>query len=330
MALTANLEVSRFVDQGLRLFPVYQSVHVYKGSLLGFYGGYVRPLVAGDQFAGVAYEEKDNTSGQSGDLNVRSYTEGDFVLPLTSAAVTGNGRGVYASDDATVVYAMGSNSLIGSQLTVHTTANYAVVRIYVQGNKQVGLPHLGTETYPFTLTSAQNFGQVYVRSNVASGTARGLYLRHYMAGGVGGEALRAFATCENAAPVDTVNGAHVSLNFGSSAGNVTGLGCALRATLHCNARSITGTTAALQAELYGEASGDVGGAMSCIRCVLDGSDGTALTNLLTKAYLMDIAAAAGEGNMVEAGSTLGTAYGGLKVRVNGTPMYIPLYVAAPS
>ena len=41
-----------------------------------------------DLFAGVAYEEGDNSSGSNGDIACRVYTQGDFQAAVTSAAVT--------------------------------------------------------------------------------------------------------------------------------------------------------------------------------------------------------------------------------------------------
>lgn len=81
MALTASREVDHYVDQELRSMPVAASTKVYKGALVGIQqDGYARGLVAGDRFCGVAYEEIDNTSGASGEKQVRVYTLGDFAL----------------------------------------------------------------------------------------------------------------------------------------------------------------------------------------------------------------------------------------------------------
>ena len=69
MALTANQEVDRLVDQELRQYGLTASAHVYKGGFVGLaIDGYVRAFVAGDLFLGLAYEEGDNTSGANGDV----------------------------------------------------------------------------------------------------------------------------------------------------------------------------------------------------------------------------------------------------------------------
>jgi len=72
MALSANREVDRYVDQELRSYQVATGAHVYKGGFVGLNAsGYVRALAAGDRCAGLAYEEADNTSGLNGDVAVR-------------------------------------------------------------------------------------------------------------------------------------------------------------------------------------------------------------------------------------------------------------------
>jgi predicted RecA/RadA family phage recombinase len=121
MALTANRDLDRYVDQELRAIPVKGGSHIYKGALVGLASGYARPLVAGDAFAGIAYEEMDNTSGSDGMASVRVFTLGDFEHALASASRVNNGAAVYASDDGTITLTAGSNSLIGKQVDVPST-----------------------------------------------------------------------------------------------------------------------------------------------------------------------------------------------------------------
>ena len=129
MALTANREVDRYVDQELRTLPVKGSTHIYKGAFVGLSGGYARGLVAGDAFAGIAYEELNNT-GSDGAAVIRVFTLGDFELALTSASRTNNKSPVYASDDATLTLTASGNSFLGHQIDV-PGANKIVLRIQV-------------------------------------------------------------------------------------------------------------------------------------------------------------------------------------------------------
>ena len=114
MALTANRDLPRLVDQDIREFPVATNVKIYKGALLSIRStGYVGPLVAAEQFAGVAYEEVDNTGGANGAKKVKAFVRGGFEHALASAAVTDLGDAVYASADDTITKTSASNTFIG-------------------------------------------------------------------------------------------------------------------------------------------------------------------------------------------------------------------------
>jgi len=114
MALTANREVNRYVDQELRSYPVKGSTHIYKGSLVGLdANGYTRPLSAGDQAVGLAYEEMNNSTATDGKVDIRVFTQGDFVHALQGAARSNIGDAVYASDEETLTFTSTNNSLVG-------------------------------------------------------------------------------------------------------------------------------------------------------------------------------------------------------------------------
>lgn len=122
MALTANSDVDHYVDQELRAFPVKGGVHIYKGALVGHCGGFARPLLARDQFLGIAYEEMDNTedstTGSDGDVLVRVYTQGDFGFPRPGVLAGDLGRQVYGSADDQVTFTPVGNSLLGRCMNV--------------------------------------------------------------------------------------------------------------------------------------------------------------------------------------------------------------------
>ncbi len=114
MALTANRAVDHYTDQELRSLKIAASAQVFKGGFIGITsGGYARPLVAGDEFVGIAYEEADNSAGADGDVSVRVYTLGDFGHALSGAAITNLGDAVYASADDTLAFTSTSNSYVG-------------------------------------------------------------------------------------------------------------------------------------------------------------------------------------------------------------------------
>jgi len=114
MALTENREVEHFVDQEIRRYPVAAGAQVFKGGFVGLdTNGYARPLNAGDQCVGLAYEQADNSNGIDGEKHVRVYTQGDFLLTLAGATRANIGQAVYASDDETLTFTATANSLVG-------------------------------------------------------------------------------------------------------------------------------------------------------------------------------------------------------------------------
>ena len=112
----------------------------------------------------------------------------------------------------------------------------------------------GNSTTRLKTSSANTkFLQYYFENTATSGDNRAMYLRLYLSGaGSGGEAARIFTTINDVAG-GTAHGAHISLNFGST-GELTGLGVAVRGTLHVpdDAGWTGGTLSAIQAEIYAD------------------------------------------------------------------------------
>lgn len=152
MSLSANRDLPRFVDQELRSFRVKASTHIYKGAFVGFdrASGYVRPLAAGDMFAGIAYEECDNSSGSNGDKACRVYTQGDFQAALTSAAITDVGKPVFASADDTLTFAGGGTaSYVGLCVDVPASGKI-ILRLAPQTMSQ----HVKSVTVPLSSSTS--------------------------------------------------------------------------------------------------------------------------------------------------------------------------------
>jgi hypothetical protein len=131
MALTANRDLKRYVDQELRSYAVAASQHIWKGALLGIERstGYVRNLVAGDVFAGVAYEEMDNSSGSGAAKNVRLYTQGDFILTVNNATQALAGSLVFALDSETTGLTSSQGASHCGMLLGMVSASQGIVRI---------------------------------------------------------------------------------------------------------------------------------------------------------------------------------------------------------
>jgi hypothetical protein len=161
MALTANRELNRYVDQELRSFPVAAGAHIYKGVFVGVdrTTGFARNLVAGDVFAGIAYEEMDNTGGLDGAMSVRLYTQGDFILTVNGATQSWVGAPVYATaNDVTSVAPPAGASYVGMLMNM-TGANQGVVRIMPLANPQI---ERSTQTPLTSLTTGATSNPVLI------------------------------------------------------------------------------------------------------------------------------------------------------------------------
>lgn len=187
----------------------------------------------------------------------------------------------------------------------------------------------GTAASPATTATAnKRFIDLYTQNTATSGDNRGIYNRFYLSGaGGGGESLRTYTTV-NAVAAGTAHGAHISLDFvsASGSGRVTGLGVAMRATLHIpsDASWAPGTIAAVQAEIYSDGTAsDTDGAteVSFIRVVNDGhADGIA--DVDDDAALIAISGGSiSSGNMVQAKSAAAVTHV-IRIKVNGTPYYL--------
>lgn len=129
-ALTASVERNKFVDQGVKTFPMAAATTIYKGGLVGLHPvtRLAKPLEGGDIFAGIAYKDCDNSAGAASALSVSVETQGDFVLPVTSVAVADEGKAVYGIADDTLSLLGHPDSFVGRIQSVHATG-YAVVRL---------------------------------------------------------------------------------------------------------------------------------------------------------------------------------------------------------
>lgn len=131
MALTTNRHVDHYVDQELRSLAVGAAKHVFRGGFVGLASsGYAQPLIAGDAFAGISYEECDNSAGAAAAKSVRVYTQGDFQLTLAGATVAHIGRPVFASADDALTFTANGNSCVGVVQDV-PTAGEIILRLAV-------------------------------------------------------------------------------------------------------------------------------------------------------------------------------------------------------
>lgn len=112
-ALSASYDARR-KDGVLIAYPVGAGAHVFKGALLAVAAtGLAQPAsdAPGLVFAGVAYEEADNTTGTAGAKSVRVLKTGVFTLAKAGAAQTDVGKTALVVDDATVSTAPTADNL---------------------------------------------------------------------------------------------------------------------------------------------------------------------------------------------------------------------------
>ena len=110
---------------------------------------------------------------------------------------------------------------------------------------------VGNSSAPYQWqTAGKNALGFWVKSLATSGDSRGLYLRLYLNGAGGGEAVRAFATAGAAsvATGGTMNGIHATASIGATGSSISGAANGGRFTLAADAvsRTLSGTLAAIQ------------------------------------------------------------------------------------
>jgi hypothetical protein len=182
-------------------------------------------------------------------------------------------------------------------------------------------------TFIGTLTIVSGGNTITTTNTATSGTYQPLVVDTTMSG-AGADGGRAkFGMSTNVALGSFSNALKAEVTYGAS-GRTTGLGSAFVAELSLSAGTSSGTYAPLELELNCASGASTGTTTSLIYASVNGTGaGTVDTN----GVFMNIQGlTAGAGKMLVAGSTLGTAYGGLRVRVGATNYWIPLYSAQPT
>lgn len=101
-------------DPGVETYQGAIATAFYQGSFAGFIAGtkLVRPLVAGDVFAGVI-DKVGTAYADSPTKPIGVVIEGAVEIPYSAAALTDITKDVYASDSNTVTFTGSTNSYIG-------------------------------------------------------------------------------------------------------------------------------------------------------------------------------------------------------------------------
>ena len=134
-ALTADVEITEQKGEIVSM-PVVASDITYKGALCKINAdGYLAPCAveAGSKFAGIAFEQKDNSSGAAGAVECRVITKGNFLLTGAGLAQANVGDLVYASDDATATVTEAANLQIIGRIVKFVSATQVWVALGEEG-----------------------------------------------------------------------------------------------------------------------------------------------------------------------------------------------------
>ena len=197
--------------------------------------------------------------------------------------------------------------------------------------KAIGVAYSDPEFESLTVTGAVNFNggdlAIDTASTAASANVESVVVSTTMsgAGSVGGRAK--FLTTINAVMGSYTNALKGEVVYGA-AGRTTGLGSAVLAEMTLSAGTTAGNYAPLELELNAPTGAKTGTVTSFIHA---STQGDAVAEVDTNGVFFNLQGlTAGAGKMLVAGATLGTAYGGLRVRVGNTNYWVPLYAAQPT
>ncbi len=178
-----------------------------------------------------------------------------------------------------------------------------------------------------TLTITESGNTITTTNTATSGTYQPLVVSTTMSG-AGADGGRAkFDMSTNVALGSFSNALKAEVTYGAS-GRTTGLGSAFVAEMTLSAGTSSGTYAPIEIELNAGSGASTGTRTSFIYMSTQGAGVSAVDSNAVLFNLQGLTA--GAGKLLVAGSTLGTAYGGLRVRVGNTNYWMPLYSAEPS
>jgi hypothetical protein len=201
----------------------------------------------------------------------------------------------------------------------------------MSNSKAIGVAYSDPEFETLSVTGEVNLSggdfNIVTTSTTASATVEPVVVSTTMsgAGSVGGRAK--FLTTISAVMGSYTNALKGEVVYGA-AGRTTGLGSAVLAEMTLSAGTTAGNYAPLELELNAPTGAKTGTVTSFIHA---STQGAAVAEVDTNGVFFNLQGlTAGAGKMLVAGTTLGTAYGGLRVRVGSTNYWVPLYAAQPT
>lgn len=149
-ALTEKVEI--FKKEGLMHAPPMAVDEIFQGGLIKINAaGFAEPCSteAGAKFAGIAQEDKDNSTGSAGDERVKIHKDGIHLLIGTGFSATDVGEPVFASDDATITKTFSTDLQRVGVIEEFESSTKVWVRIQVdQDNGAASITDLGAFTDP--------------------------------------------------------------------------------------------------------------------------------------------------------------------------------------
>lgn len=134
-AVTAN-QITLMQGAGRLTRSKAAAVNLYAGTLAFFDAstGYITSddNAGANAFAGIVYQQCDNSGGSAGDLEVELYTDGIFRLTGSSFTQATNGDLVYAIDNYTIQASSTSASKVG-RVVNYVSATVVDVLINIHG-----------------------------------------------------------------------------------------------------------------------------------------------------------------------------------------------------
>ena len=134
-AVTAN-QITLMQAAGRLTRSKAAAVNLYAGTLAFFDAstGYITndDNAGANAFAGVVYQQCDNSGGSAGDLEVELFTDGIFRLTGSSFTQATNGDLVYAIDNYTIQASSTSASKVG-RVVNYVSATVVDVLINIHG-----------------------------------------------------------------------------------------------------------------------------------------------------------------------------------------------------
>jgi hypothetical protein len=289
---------------------------------------------------GVDLQFKDNDmlvfgtgAGGTGDAQMRWDATDLDLLPTADDSVFAIGNGTLSFDVKIFQGAAGNYWLFDAsdnalELVGDSRLDLSGATV-AAGNTDGGVIKGGTSVAPITEdTASMKFISYYFDDGATSGTAVGEYVKLSVTGAGGsGVAMRPYAIVDTAAGA-TIHTVQATLGF-AGGGTLSGAGNAIYANVMLPTEAVTGTLAAMTAEVYSEnAASDPAGSVLSIFRVSNAGETDGKADVDDDCYLFNFDGwGVGDANMiaVKAAAACPNVTHSVRVRLpNGNPAYIYL------